>query len=330
MRLVYQRPFLSLLGAFVVSGACAGGDFPPGGGTESDTPICIPGSAKCVDDEVHQCNDDGSAFLFAEECQYGCAGGACSDAPCKPDCSNRECGSDGCGGMCGTCLDCGGGIAPALCVSNGTCQSEAAVNCTGIECGDDGCGGLCGTCEWGDACVDGQCYPDAVSVRVVDAVIGPGKSDGTQWDGWGNLPTGMASDLATVVGAGIKTKIVEWVLNAAVQALEKPDPYGWAEIDIGTGYELDVWLADWKNNTEDTFTPIWPDGGGGWDNVPFSEPTRIRVTLIDEDLTSDDDIGVAVLNFDDLLEAWADGSKYYVITGDQTNNQLLMVGVEVW
>ena len=172
--------------------------------------------------------------------------------------------------------------------------------------------------------------PELVTVLVVDAVIGPGKSDGTQWDGYEYVPSSIRSDLAKVIGGGIRSKILDWLLSVANQGLAKPDPYGWVELDVGNGYEADAWLAGTGDNTEDTFTPIWPGGGSGWSEVPFVSDLRLRVTLFDEDLVNDDDIGVAVINFDDVLEAWADGSKYYVLTADQTANQLLMVGIEVF
>lgn len=64
---------------------------------------------------------------------------------CKADCGNKQCGSDGCGGTCGTCAD-------------------------GVTCGDDGiCGGAVGPhghgddstcnppCAAGSVCVGGHC-----------------------------------------------------------------------------------------------------------------------------------------------------------------------------
>ncbi len=67
---------------------------------------------------------------------------------CAPDCGDRECGDDGCGGSCGECPDgapCEGGV--CACVPW----------CVDMECGDDGCGGSCGTCPPGFHCDDGDC-----------------------------------------------------------------------------------------------------------------------------------------------------------------------------
>lgn len=72
---------------------------------------------------------------------------------CIPQCEgNRQCGSDGCGGVCGECkagLQCD--------LSSGRCRVEPCVpSCTYLdknntvvkmECGDDGYGGVCGSCD---------------------------------------------------------------------------------------------------------------------------------------------------------------------------------------
>ncbi len=81
------------------------------------------------------------------KCEKGkvCSYGKC----CTPDCTGKECGSDGCGGWCGTCPgtdECKDGA----CVA---CQPK----CAGKECGGDGCGGECGTCPPDAKCAEGMC-----------------------------------------------------------------------------------------------------------------------------------------------------------------------------
>ncbi|MBI5495331.1 MAG: hypothetical protein HY904_09890 [Deltaproteobacteria bacterium] len=73
-------------------------------------------------------------------------------APCTPNCTNKNCGDDGCNNVCGVC---GAG---QLC--NAAQQCEACVPaCSGRVCGYDFCGGSCGTCTGaGEVCTpDGQC-----------------------------------------------------------------------------------------------------------------------------------------------------------------------------
>jgi hypothetical protein len=65
---------------------------------------------------------------------------------CTPNCDRKICGSDGCGGSCGTCA------------GNEACQNGRCVcvpACGGKECGDDGCGDSCGSCSAPLTCPDG-------------------------------------------------------------------------------------------------------------------------------------------------------------------------------
>ncbi len=78
------------------------------------------------------------------------------DAPiCVPDCTEKSCGDDGCGGSCGACEGCDGPDA-ALC-AGGTCESVCCPDCDGKSCGDDGCGGVCGVCSADSACEGNLC-----------------------------------------------------------------------------------------------------------------------------------------------------------------------------
>ena len=107
---------------------------------------------------------------------------------CNSDCEGKQCGSDGCGGNCGTCESnevCAEGICE--CVSNcegkscgdddgcgGRCRScesgyvcntnswaceagTCVADCEGKQCGNDGCGGSCGSCDNNKVCINGEC-----------------------------------------------------------------------------------------------------------------------------------------------------------------------------
>ena len=69
-----------------------------------------------------------------------------ANPPCTPQCAERQCGDDGCGGSCGDCEE--GLICDA---ESGTCY-ECQPDCEGRDCGDDGCGGSCGECGDGWSC----------------------------------------------------------------------------------------------------------------------------------------------------------------------------------
>jgi len=80
-------------------------------------PYCPPG--KCSDD-CPPCNND-----------HKCIDGNC----CLPNCTGKNCGSDGCGGTCGNCQSC------ESCV-NGQCKPT--ISCDDVSCGNDSCGKSCG------------------------------------------------------------------------------------------------------------------------------------------------------------------------------------------
>ncbi len=71
---------------------------------------------------------------------------------CVPSCEAKECGSDGCGDVCGNCP-----AAAPICTQEGLCKTTCVPQCDGKECGPDYCGSECGTCADGIACEDGIC-----------------------------------------------------------------------------------------------------------------------------------------------------------------------------
>ncbi|MDD5341594.1 MAG: hypothetical protein PHC97_04135 [Patescibacteria group bacterium] len=89
----------------------------------------------------------------SNKCYSGSA--QCPPPACLPNCLGKVCGSDGCNGVCGSCLP------PSTCSANGAeCLSQPPActpNCAGKTCGDDGCGGSCGTCASNQTCVSGNC-----------------------------------------------------------------------------------------------------------------------------------------------------------------------------
>lgn len=82
---------------------------------------------------------------------YLAASEACG---CSPDCANKTCGPDGCGGFCGG-LD---GLCPKLASNSSTAavclpsQVCCTPSCVGRMCGSDGCGGTCGACSDSEYC----------------------------------------------------------------------------------------------------------------------------------------------------------------------------------
>gem|GEM_PF-3346096 len=99
-----------------------------------------------------------------------CIDGVC----CEPKCKDKDCGPDGCGGSCGACE------LPGVCLNGVCCQPQ----CADKNCGPDGCGGNCGSCESDMFCINGKCsqkdtdldgIPDVADIFPGDATL-PGKA----------------------------------------------------------------------------------------------------------------------------------------------------------
>ena len=127
---------------------------------------------------------------------------------CVPDCADRDCGSDGCGGSCGQCET------SVTCLANGRCDGaiRCFVSCAG-HCGTS-CSVDCGSCPEGqycsatvcnpcpDAC-QGHCAPDSPECLC------PGRSCGSDGFGGTCLP-GCAGDLVCDLVAGACMDTCDW------------------------------------------------------------------------------------------------------------------------
>ncbi len=144
-------------------GLCYGGPgcetqwWPGCGGCQCEACVCAMDSYCCWSAWDDMCVD---------ECMTECGG--CGS--CTPNCGGKECGSDGCGGSCGSCPQGMGCVA-------GTCQ--CVPSCAGKACGPDGCGGECGKCHFGQECVQGHCKCVPSCEGLACGVDGCGNSCGT-------------------------------------------------------------------------------------------------------------------------------------------------------
>lgn len=122
--------------------------------------------APCVPDCTNnECGEDGCGSLCGY-CEWGfaCKANVCVEV-CVPACAGRECGDDGCGGVCGDCA------ANEFCGMDGTCVLKGCTpDCEGKQCGSDGCGSSCGTCPEGMFCLSsGECVADTSCHDVTPA-----------------------------------------------------------------------------------------------------------------------------------------------------------------
>ena len=117
---------------------------------------CIQSGTEKGDNVCQKCSPTGNQWDWtAAPDGVECAGGhVCFDGECcnkDANCQGKECGDDGCGGVCGTCAG------PQDACVEGSCKCQPA--CEGKECGDDGCNGTCGSCFPGQVCIDFTCPP---------------------------------------------------------------------------------------------------------------------------------------------------------------------------
>ena len=112
---------------------------------------CIPGPEGCAVQADWECAPDTT-----------CVNGECS--ACVPDCEWKQCGTDGCGGICGKC-PCEGCSAAATTCSFGTC----GTGCAGCDCN---CMFMCPLLCPGP--IDQQCL-DSCSVMKMGFAFGSGE-----------------------------------------------------------------------------------------------------------------------------------------------------------
>lgn len=173
--------------------------------------------------------------------------------------------------------------------------------------------------------------PEHVRVTMIGATIGVGTKDGKQWDGPGQVPEALLSTVAGMLARkNPYVQIGSYLASLTIDLFEEPDPRGWAEVLNGATPVSRVIL---KPTEEDTLTPQWQDTQGqppSLARVPLNAGTRIRVYLLDDDdPMPNDPIGECELRYQDLVEALEAQQVHHVNVAEQTNNQLLFVGIRV-
>ncbi len=141
-------------------GTCTGGKV-----CQAGLCICVASGHKaCCDQAVCWVDSCGTVGEKVADCPYGCADTACQE--CVPNCLGKECGPDGCGGVCGVCPTgaCDGlSWTPAgTCSADGVCVPDPVQHCDdGNECTTDTCdaaaGCAHGIADDGTICVPGVC-----------------------------------------------------------------------------------------------------------------------------------------------------------------------------
>lgn len=170
--------------------------------------------------------------------------------------------------------------------------------------------------------------PTIVTVDVLSAMIGPSKADGRAWDGLpgARIPDAARAAVRAALGATNPYAAVGLVLAELVNTGTKPpDVQGTATMFFGgqpTG------PAQFLPKIQDSFTPSWLTPAR-WSHVPLDDRVRIRVHFDDADLQFDDPIGDVELNAGHLATALAAGTVSHIRVENQTQEQVLFVGISV-
>ena len=197
----------------------------PAGGTCSNyacTDGCVdecdtPGLGMCSGDGRVVCGQyDGDECLEWGDvlpCTGPCVDGECG---CDADCSGKQCGGDGCGGVCGECP-------PGQTCKDYACATDGPTDCLPGEVDQVSCG-ACGTQErtcnsngtWGpfSTCQgEGVCFPAETDTQSCGACGTQTRTCkvGCTWDNWGpcvgeGTCTPGQSDSATCGKCGLQTQ----------------------------------------------------------------------------------------------------------------------------
>jgi hypothetical protein len=186
-----------------------------------------------------------------------------------------------------------------------------------------GCSGVTGRRREG--------IPDRVDIELVDVVVSPVRADGGAWDGAAPAAAPFGREFFHDVAATVPAPGSPWVPGwGGTGGRERPDPHGWAEIAVASG-----WLSDSARR--------WPGEGDGflvdtlaaqfsaveWRGVVFAPGTRLRVTVFDRDYPGDEMMGVAEVAYPALVRAYEVGGVVQVPVGDQTDGQVVSLGIAV-
>ncbi|MBO4441669.1 hypothetical protein J5834_06080 [bacterium] len=128
---------------------------------------CSSGN-KCNGDMLLTCSD--GEWTFKETCSLGCSNDKCN--VCTPNCTNKQCGLDGCGGTCGSCDDGYDCTATSQCVKNNLCSEH-------------------NDCSGDDICYKNFCqspWNKKWKITFKDAKVSEKDQNNESWDAFGGLP----------------------------------------------------------------------------------------------------------------------------------------------
>ena len=204
-------------------------------------PVCVAKEKKCdaSGNNVLQCQKDGCGWTAYQNCQCGCASGACKKQACTPS-ANKQC--DPTGKIVQKCKPDGCGLTnlqtcPCAC-SNGACTTAlcnpGALKCDSagkklMECGKQGCTWTtlktCGcTCN-GKACAGPSCTPNQKRCDAAGKGLEVCQPDGCGWTKGSSCKCGCANGTCKAQVCPAGTKQCDASGKAVLQC--KTDGCGW-------------------------------------------------------------------------------------------------------
>ena len=160
--------------------------------------------------------------------------------------------------------------------------------------------------------------PREVTITLEAAAVAEAKTDGRKWDD----PAWFASvAMAGAAALGVDGGLTIGPFLALLSPLEAPDPVGTAVLSYRGGSATHTLRA-----RENTRAPRY---AVSWERVPLTPEVRLRVELRDDDVFESDHIGLAEVGYDELRAALDSRGVKRVDVREQTDGQLLNLGVSV-
>lgn len=178
--------------------------------------------------------------------------------------------------------------------------------------------------------------PGFLRVVLTEVLVAPVKADGRPWD-MGDADTEEALKAidkfaSMTASSGDPVTMAVKAVTAALPALSKgsawPDVEG--EAMMSPVPQGDGRVALKAHAKDDPEAQLLDSSGRevGWIVQPEKRPV-LRIRLLDRDALNDDAIGVFTVSSNDMVSAWRDGGKVWARVTEQTNNQVLAVGIIV-
>lgn len=174
------------------------------------------------------------------------------------------------------------------------------------------------------ACLLGCPHP--VDVTLTNAQLAPATSRGGAWDGPDRVEPGASNLLGTVVDRLDPTGNLAAAVKSTAATLVLPDVAG--SMEFRTDSDSAPVVAPIAE-VPDSLGPVWAPGAATLRSVTLGPGSTLRITLVDKDVSGQDEVGVVVLTAAQLQKAEGTDGALTVPVAEATNGQVLSVSVLV-